>query len=110
MRKLFNFYRICYCYILIYIIFYFLFLFYIFGAFCFLLVDIEKYHTVMDKFSRDILKILEDKVKEIKQDEFDILNEGVDYCCKCKKVNWYKEIFITIFVIFLLLIWILINL
>ena len=109
MRKLLNFYKICYCYILLVFIEVFLLLFVLYGAFFFLFVDMKKYETVMAKFSNDICKILEDKIDEIIQDEFDILNEGIGCGCRVKNVNWYKEILITIFVIFLLLMFIVLK-
>jgi hypothetical protein len=98
-RKLVNFYRICYCYLLLFPVFVVLSFITYFGMFAFLFVDSEKFFDITNKFSTDISKLIEDKVKEIKREEFDILNEDTPYCTRCKHVSWRKEIIFTLVVI-----------
>ena len=72
----------------------------------FLFINSENFQDLTCKFGKDICKIAEDKIKKIKKDEFDILNENIlerctngEFGLKCRKLNWWKEIFITIFIL-----------
>ena len=63
----------------------------------------------MDQFVKDFEKIIMNKIDEIKKYEFDILNQDFSERCRngefglrLKRLNWWKEVIITIFLLFLL--------
>lgn len=113
MRKLFNFYRICFCYFVLILFFHLgIILHYLFSC-LFVFINSDAFHEVSNKFVKDLCKIVEDKIKDIKQDEYDILNEDINERCLNgeyglipRRLSWKREILISIlilaFVIFLL--------
>lgn len=62
----------------------------------------------MDQFVKDFEKIIMNKIAEIKKYEFDLLNQDIreryrngEVGLRLKQLNWWKEVIITIFLLFL---------
>ena len=82
----------------------------------FLFINSENFQDLICKFEKDICEIVENRIEEIKKDEFDILNEDIHERCtngefglRCRKLNWWKEIFITIFILCLIAVVVCLN-
>ena len=99
MKKLLSFYKICYCYFVFALLVISIIVFHYFFSFLFLFIDSEEFYNVSTKFENDIIKIIENKVAEIKEDEFLNINADTPYCSRCKQLSWRKEIFITVIII-----------
>ena len=74
MRKLINFYRICYCYLVLFVYFVLFCAFYYFSMFIFLFIDASAFNDVMGNFAKEFEKIVTNKIDKIKKYEFDLLN------------------------------------
>lgn len=66
-------------------------------------IDMNEYENATSKFLDNISKIIENRIKEIKQEEYDILNKDIYTRClngefglKTRNLSWIKEILITI--------------
>lgn len=110
MRKLINFYRILYCYLVLYIFAFFILGVYYFSTFVFIFIDINSFNKLMDQFVKDFEKIIMNKIAEIKKYEFDLLNQDIreryrngEAGLRLKQLNWWKEVIITICLLFLAL-------
>ena len=105
MRKLFSFYRICYCYLVLVAYFYLIFCFYFFSMLVFLFIDIGSFNDLMNDFAKKFGTIVTNKIAEIKKKESDILNADIherflngEIGLKLKQLTWHKEIIITILI------------
>lgn len=98
MRKLFNFYKICYCYFLMFVFAVLFGFFNCIGILAFWFINLEKFSDITNDFSNKLSKIIENKISEIKKKEFDILNVNTPLGARCKNVNWWKEVFITLII------------
>ena len=88
-----------------------LMLFFYFFAALFLFIDINSFSDVVNKFVNKLSEICENKAKEISKKEYDLLNADIHEKClngefglRLRNLNWWREIFITLILIFCLII------
>ena len=105
MRKLFNFYHLCYCYSVFLIMLAITMSFYLLAP-LFLLININSFSDTVNKFANKISEICENKAKEITKKEYDILNADLHERClngefglRLRNLNWWREIAITFIII-----------
>lgn len=62
----------------------------------FLPVNVNKFNEVFGESIKEQVKVVEDKIAEIKKEESDKINKNNKMGERLKDVTWYKEIFITV--------------
>lgn len=81
----------------------------------FLIINVDNYSNVVNDFYKSVRKIITEKIKEIRETEFDILNQDIrerckngEYGLKLRNLSWNKEFFTTVllFCVFLALIFV----
>lgn len=110
MRKLFSFYKMVYCYMVLILWVLFTLIYHYTLACLFVFIEPEKFHDIASEFEKKSCKIAEDKIKEIKESEFDILNADLherclngEYGLKLRHISWWREIIITILLLSVIL-------
>lgn len=103
MRKLFRFYLLCYYYLLLFPIMLVAIFLYFYGAIIYFTIDYNEYHKQLDIFLKNITKLLEDKIAEIKKEEHEILNADIierclkgEYGLRVRQVSWRNQIIFTL--------------
>lgn len=69
----------------------------------FLIINVDNYSNVVNDFYKSVRKIIAEKIKEIRETEFDILNQDIRERCKngehglkLRNLSWNKEFFTTV--------------